>query len=220
MGWSSSTGWNSEGWSRAASAAAAPAWFATGNPASQNVVATSVTFTAVPIGTASADRIVVALYNNGGSLATGMTIGGVTATKAVEELTGISALQIWYAAVPTGTTADFVVTAGGNMNVESLIVGKLTGVTAAPPFTSSDPPGSADPATISVNVPATGFGIVGIFNIRADVTWTNAAEDFNVADANGSWLIMAHDTLAGTNTVSASGLGGQSHHMVSASWGP
>lgn len=203
----------------AAVAASPPTWTATGNPASQNTGTTSVTFTAVPIGTASADRIVVALYNST-AVATGMTIGGVTATKAIDELTGISGLQMWYAAVPTGTTANIVVTAGGAMSNESLIVGKLTGVTAAPSNTSVELPSSSDPSNISVTVPLTGFGIVGIYGTPTLVGWTGATEDFRVADAGGNLLVMAHTAVAGTNTVQANTFSGGSHHMVSASWGP
>lgn len=205
----------------AAAPPAPPAWTATDNPTPQNTGTTSVTFTAVNIGTASADRIVVVLFNSGSAVSTGMTIGGISATKAVEESTGISGLQIWYAAVPSGTTANIVVTSGSAMSIESLLVGKLTGVTAAPAHTSVTTTTSSDPATISVNVPSTGFGIVGIYGAPTfDNGWTNATLDFSVTDANAVILSMAHDSLSGTNTVSAGGFSGAGVHMVSASWGP
>lgn len=207
--------------STAGGGGAAPTWTKTGNPASQNTGTTSVTFTSVSIGTASSDRIVVAVYNSASAVATAMTIGGITATKAVEESSGISGLQIWYAPVPTGTTANIVATSGGAMSNESVIVGILTGVTAAPPITNTTPPASTSPATISVNVPSTGFGIVGIYQGgTTSGAWTNATQDFLVADASGNKLIMANDSTSGTNSVTITTFNSEPYHVVSASWGP
>lgn len=82
---------------------------------------TSLTYTNVPIGTATANRwIVVGIYTNfnaGRTLST-VTIGGVSATLmyAAPTLSASGArLEFWKANVPTGTTANVVATSSGSM---------------------------------------------------------------------------------------------------------
>jgi len=79
------------------------------------VSASSTTFTAMDIGTAAADRYVIAAcnFNNvGTSLA--VTIGGVSATIAKKNSAFSNpTASLSYALVPTGTTADVVVNVGG-----------------------------------------------------------------------------------------------------------
>lgn len=70
------------------------------------------TFSGKDIGTAHAKRIVVVgLFCNVN--VTDVTIGGVTATRA-DAASGSQLYRIYSAAVPSGTTADIVITVGGN----------------------------------------------------------------------------------------------------------
>lgn len=66
----------------------------------------SYTFSAVAIGTATTTRIVACAIKvtNGAELAS-VTIGGISATKAIRNYDN----GIYYAIVPTGTTADIVI---------------------------------------------------------------------------------------------------------------
>lgn len=206
-----------------ASAGTPPAWTATDNPAGQGTGTNSVTFTNANIGTASAGRIVVAIFTSGTTVANAMTIGGISATKAVEESTILSGLQIWYANVPTGTTATIVVSSSGSMNLETIQVGMLTGVTAVPTATQTAAGGATDPATITITVPATGIAIVGLMandDLTATGSWSNATLDFKTGNSSAATLTMAHTTTTGSVTPTYTGLGGGNAHMVVAAWGP
>ena len=90
----------------------------------------SYTFSSQAIGTASSDRVVV-VGTSGGSGATdavsSMTIGGVSAVKAIG-IVNNTGTEIWYATVPTGTTASVVVNWGGTKNRSGIGVWALTGV--------------------------------------------------------------------------------------------
>ena len=90
----------------------------------------SYTFSSQAIGTASSDRVVV-VGTSGGSGATdavsSMTIGGVSAVKAIG-IVNNTGTEIWYATVPTGTTASIVVNWGGTKNRSGIGVWALTGV--------------------------------------------------------------------------------------------
>lgn len=92
----------------------------------------SHTFTAMAIGTASANRYVVATmtFNNPLSAPTA-TIGGVTATLARGQSAGSGGAAIMYALVPTGTTADVVITPGGAVSRWGISTFSMTGWTGS-----------------------------------------------------------------------------------------
>jgi hypothetical protein len=72
---------------------------------------TTYTFATKDIGTASADRIVAAaVMVQDHAAPTSVTLGGITATKLTDAATNGT---IWWAIVPTGTTADLVFTMPG-----------------------------------------------------------------------------------------------------------
>jgi len=192
-------------------------WTATANPDAVDTATTSVTFTAVPIGTAAADRLVVVGYSSQSAVATGMTIGGVTAAKAVEESGAISGLQIWYATVPTGTTADIVATSGGSMGNEVIVVGTLTGVVAAPTTatTGSD--------SVTITVPTGGIAVAFFYASPTDGTWSNATLDLTASDPalklSPRLMFMVHTVTAGSQSPTYTSTG-YSGHAVAAAWGP
>lgn len=77
---------------------------------------TTYTFSAQPIGTAAADRWVIVGAIVVSSSITGVTIGGITATQ-IEYLSSTAPrLGFWAALVPTGTTANIVVTTSTSAN--------------------------------------------------------------------------------------------------------
>lgn len=74
-----------------------------------NVNASSVTLSAVDIGTAATDRLVVAvLFYDGPRNLTGATIAGVTATLVDNDGAGDLKGYIYQASVPSGATGDIV----------------------------------------------------------------------------------------------------------------
>lgn len=71
------------------------------------------TFNNMSIGSADANRVIaVAIYAGLNGTATSVTIGGVSATKVVG-VTGTVA-EIWWASVPTGTTATVAISLSGS----------------------------------------------------------------------------------------------------------
>lgn len=98
---------------------------------------TTYTFAAQPIGAASATRRVIVVLSTASARAvSSATIGGVAATvDATAAKTGTARLAIISAVVPTGTTADVVVTLNGGaaymgIAVWTLSTGSPTGQTA------------------------------------------------------------------------------------------
>lgn len=191
-------------------------------PAGTNPNATSTTFTSVAIGTATSDRIVIVVVQSETSVVTGVTVGGVSATKAVEESTIISGLQIWYAAVPSGTTANIVLSAGGTLNNTGIVVYSATGITAAPTQTKTvvNNTGASPTNLASLTIPATGFGVAAyaIASTASSIAFTNATSDAATAMTNGDQIGAAHATV--TAAIGITWSGPANNHMVAAAWGP
>ena len=92
--------------------------------------ATAYTFSSQAIGTASSDRVVAVGVTAGNSAAgvSTLTVGGVSAVKAID-VTNNTEAELWYASVPSGTTADIVVTFSSGKGRCGIGVWALTGVT-------------------------------------------------------------------------------------------
>lgn len=199
-------------------------WIKTANPAVQASGATSFTFSAQALGSAAADRLTVVIVNTHTAVATAVTVGGLSATKAVEESAAISGLQIWYVDTNALTTSeDIVVSSGATMTNVVIQVGKLTGAVATPTATQSANNGASDPSTITATVPSSGVGLAAIAtSVAVTGSWANATEDYNsfAKDTNDESLVLANTTTAGSQTPSYSSLGGGNSHMVMACWGP
>lgn len=211
-------------WPKGATAVAVPAtWTKTDNPANQAGPATSFTFTAAAMGTADAARITVVGVNTHNIIATGVTVGALTATKAVEESSVLSGLQLWYVNTSSlGTTADVIVSAGTDMSNVDIVVGRLTGVQATPTATQTAASGSTTSTATTAIVPTGGFGIA-LANVSGDVTasgsWANATQDYEVVQA-GDTLTLANTGTAGSQTPTYSWTGAAGAHGVMACWGP
>lgn len=205
----------------------AGSWTATDNPANQAGPANSFTFTAAALGSTAASRITIVAVNTHVAVATAVTVGGLSATKAVEQSTLISGLQIWYVDTTSlGTTANIVVSSGTNMTDVIIMVGKLTGVQAAPTATNSNSSAAATSISATATVPSGGFG-VAFANIAFDQTaasWTNATQDYEsfltVASGNNT-LTLAHTSTSGSQTPTYGTWGvNQQCHIVIGCWGP
>lgn len=191
-------------------------WTPTDNPAAQNTGTNTATFSGVSIGGTSASDVIVAVFSSEATVASAITINGtVSMTKAIEEATTLSGLQIWYATGISGATADFVVTAAGSMFSEVLQVGKIAGVgSSTPSFTNS-----ASAASISVTVPFGGVAIIGMFGgvLGADPVWTNAIQDLSTTTLAGAERLLTAEASA---SAMASATNFSSAHAVYAAWGP
>jgi hypothetical protein len=210
----------------AGAAASAVMTFRSG-PAAQ-AGASEMTFASVPIGDAAADRLVVvglqATHTTGVPIT--LTIGGVSATSAVAVVDvggSDSRVQLFYATVPTGTTAD-VVAASTFISVMQIAVYTLTGVSATPTATGTTAYNTINPGTMSVNatVPAGGFGIA-VFGADRDVTTTfaSATTDFNQHHAGSGNEIWALSTpTAGSQTPTSDAGEVCVYAAVMACWGP
>jgi hypothetical protein len=152
------------------------------------------TETGAAIGSAAAGRLVfVALSGFNETSNDGidsMTIGGVSAALAssVSRANAFAFIfsEVWYALVPTGTTADIVMTFTGDTVTANGAIYKVLNADAVTPIASQNT-GSVVSGNVSAAV-TIGNGTVtiatsqaGINSTDIDVTWTNATEDFDLA---------------------------------------
>ncbi len=153
--------------------------------------ATIYTFTGVAIGAAASDRYVAVAINgeSGGASrsVSGVTIGGVTAASWINNDAAERYVSIWYANVPTGTTATIVVTASGaGWTACEIGVYRITGLTTT----------TANATLIDTSTPGTGgiavdaggaiIAISKSSNSPTTCTWTNLTEDYDGLGENFS----------------------------------
>lgn len=181
------------------------------------------TETGASIGTAAANRLVfvcISGINDQNDGIDSMTIGGVAATNAssVVRANGIAAFsfsEIWWAAVPTGTTANVVLTFTGDLVTACAAVYRVIGADTVAPIasqnTGSVASGNVSAAvTIGNNTAVIATAMCGLNSTDINITWTNATEDFDLAfDAGGvfvnSGFASRADTVGpGSTTITAS----------------
>lgn len=151
---------------------------------------TSFTFSAVAIGTAASDRYVVAGFYargvNGTPSISSVTIGGVSAAQAVVVSRNESGniwdiVAIYSANVPTGTTADIVVTYNLSQLRCAYAVGTANGINGTASDTVTDVDGGTTGVTLSGLIDLASGGVLLAIAGTAEVpvggaTWTNATE--------------------------------------------
>jgi hypothetical protein len=138
---------------------------------------TIYTFSAQPIGTAAEGRrVVVGIGTNSTRTVSSVTIGGVSASiDATHFVSGDGRVAIASAVVPTGTTADVVVTLDSGALGCGIGVWTLTG--GAP--TGHVDSGGGDPIGLDVSTAAGDVVIAYVAGIANQVfTWTGATERF------------------------------------------
>lgn len=171
---------------------------------SQVASLTSFTFAARAIGAADATRIVAVgigiQATIGNTTITGVTIGGVAATQATgayqTEVTGGQTTDIWYAAVPSGTTADVVVNTAAQLSRCAVFVYRAigTGVGFSVANGHADS-GNVNSEAAAVTVPA-GGGVIGVaaaHNATETITGTNLTIDAAALVVGGSTYGAGHD---------------------------
>lgn len=188
----------------------------------------TVTISAMAIGAAAADRlvfIVLGWFDLGAAIQanpTSVTIGGITATQAVVSNTGgvfTPALYEYWAAVPTGTTANVVVNFSANADTSDYIgvsVYRVVGANTSTPVSATATTNTTSPTqavSTSITVPANGALICGGSGLTASgsVSWTNATLDTNFSGVLSSdEYSSASSTTATTSTRTYNDSGGAS----------
>ncbi len=203
--------------------AASPATLAFQAFTTHTTEAQTVTFTAVGIGTAAADRyvfITIPYYNGGTSniSISSVTISGVLATIHSQPFlatTPRGGCAIVSALVPTGTTADVVITwasSGAGYYRPRIAVYRVTGLQSTVPFNliTDTTVVVSSSRTFTVNTTKGGFVLLGAF-LRADAkTMTGLATDFNVSPVANFLYIGGGSTVSNAGTLSATIAGGTS----------
>lgn len=151
--------------------------------ASSSANASSYTYTAQSIGSASSDRVVIVGVTGVNVQASAVTVGGISASKIATATDGATEnVTLWTASVPTGTTADIVVTMTGSEVRNGIAVwSKVGGVGSTTVATTGAV--SNGPATTSINVPSNG-GLVAMVvwagsGSTPSATWAGPTLDYN-----------------------------------------
>lgn len=152
---------------------------------------TTYTFSSMSFGAAHSSRIIVCTV---GSVATAsspsissFTIGGVSATQAKFATTDVGGdvikTAIYYAAVPTGTSGDVVITWSDGMDsCEIGLYRMINNLSATPYHTNSGATTSGTSVSTTLNIPAQGFavGVEASESTTSNVTWTGLTEDYDL----------------------------------------
>lgn len=179
----------------------------------------TTTYTGVAIGAAASDRQVwvgICNLDLGGlsSSVTGVTIGGVAATiesstRSSDAPSGATFETFWcWAAVPTGTTANIVITCSAGSNNESGIsVYRVVGADTTSPLQAGDAD-TEDNFPVGITVPVDG-ALLGFATVLGDgtttSTWSGAlTEDADFRRTTGLVKIFtsASGTTAGATSAS------------------
>lgn len=161
---------------------------------------TSYSFTSTPIGTASANRLVVLCISTGNNvledpLVTGVTVGGI----AAERITNIpgywTACETWAVSIPTGTTATVVVTCSTGTLRCAVFSYSLYGLRSTTPRAINTFGGeNTATGTTPVLAPSGGIVIAHACATQAGTTtatWTNINSDYAQKLENARWKAAA-----------------------------
>lgn len=183
---------------------------------------TDYTFSSLTFGTASADRWIIVGVICGG-VPTGVTIGGVAATKIVDD-NGSGKSSIWAANVTSGTTGSIVISTGGDdeMHIGFWTVNMPSGI-------STDSGGnnnfSTSVAITNVDIPANGFSVDCSWGSSAtdqthtiDASFTEQAETFVVKNGAFSHRETVSAVVGATVTSTWSAVSGGGCSSCFASW--
>lgn len=177
----------------------------------------TTTYTGVAIGAAASDRQVwvgICNLDLGGlsSLVTDVTIGGVAATieSSTRSSDGATFETFWcWAAVPTGTTANIVITcSAGSTNESGISVYRVVGADTTSPLQAGDAD-TEDNFPVGITVPVDG-ALLGFATVLGDGTTTSTWSGALTEDADFRRTILgfaaiftsASGTTAGATSAS------------------
>ena len=189
-------------------------------------------FSGIPIGPASSDRIVyVARYENQSGISAA-NICGVAGTPAPNNLTSPSNAGGWYANVPTGSTCTVTFTDANAANVGIAvwsISGQIGGGSATPSNSLSVLWTTADPITETETINSGGQGLSSVFCFTAaggnTTVWTGATPvGTDVQSTGGLLAVIGAAQASASGTVSADDSSGSRNFgngwFNYAAWGP
>lgn len=176
----------------------------------------------VAIGSPSADRLVFILVSGLAEL-TGedintMTVGGISAARVRRDqftyafLEFFASLEVWWAQVPTGTTATISFAHDANYSNAKFSVYAVTGANTPSPISDHDFATRSDALTnalsVSVDVPANG-GAIGLASGALRTTsvtaaWTYLTENFD-DDLDLGGVFLGFSTAAAITSGAAAG---------------
>jgi hypothetical protein len=114
-------------------------------------------------------------------------IGGISATQAsyIENTGAAFAASIWYAAVPTGSTADIVINTSSNMGSVLIATYRLAGLSSNTPTNTNAAQATQSTAlSCNTNVSAGGFLIAAsVLGLGSTATFTGTSQDAVAAPA-------------------------------------
>ncbi|NEI52726.1 hypothetical protein GR217_34470 [Rhizobium leguminosarum] len=164
---------------------------------------TSFTKSAVDFGPADSSRIIavaLAVESDGSKTITGVTIGGVTATKAVSGGATDNTFAIWFAAVPTGTSGDVVVTTSSGSSYLYLFAYALYGLASVADTDKQTRVSGGLTYGVTIDVPDDSIGLALWFAPNATgATWANIEERAalnNGTDQRCETAMSPYDTAA------------------------
>ena len=181
---------------------------------------TTVTFSSVSFGAVTSDRVVAVFLTltTSTSLVLSVTIGGVSATRAVRasDTSQIRIGDIWYASVPTGASGTVVMTISNNpSSIPYCASYSMYGLTSSTPTTTArsnlDSISVAPSRSVTFTPSANGIYIAGYnaggVTAGSTTTWTNASKNLDVIDssnlntsANASNVSAVSTTVTATTT--------------------
>lgn len=151
---------------------------------------------------------------------TDLAVGGTSADLEVATSSTPTDMRIFTIAAPAGSTADIVLTAGGNNTTYGIGVYRLNAEGKTPNDTDTVAGSSAVDMVLSV--PKNGAALAGRFQINGAVTtWTGLTEDFDFDTRSNEWFSGAHANGLGedaTYDISVNATNPDGGSMVAASW--
>lgn len=183
------------------------------------------TFSSVNIGAASSSRkVIVSIayrHINAGGTITAMTVGGISGTKWISAssfvATNYFVIELWHCDVPTGTSADVVVTFSGLTTTNrSASIGIWRGENVSDALADSATATGSNTISEVLAVPNGGAAIAACHGSgdAPDATWTgDLGEDFDAdpydplgdVHTGGSLMAGGSQTAAVTLSTSAAG---------------
>lgn len=181
----------------------------TATPVSQacsTISGTVTTFTAQGVGGAAPSRVSVVSINWSDSTSAGtaelntVTIGGISMSRAVRASGDdqSSNSEIWWAANPTGTTANIVVTSSTAIDGITIGVYRLVGYNAVTAFTTGTTSVSQAYTTRQVALAAASR------TVNVSTSLSNMTNDYSAACGATLWGVHASQGLNGNGTLSSS----------------
>lgn len=172
------------------------------------VAGTSFTFTSQGIGTADATRVVAVGIAHGinALTVTSVTIGGNAATQATGAAVNSGAgasTDIWYLAVPSGTTADIVVNISASQTRCAIDVYRVVGTSGFSAGSNGFSTTGVLTLSATAAVPA-GGGAIAILNVHASGAAGLITNGGNLTiDQNG--VAFGNSTIGAGSNITASG---------------